>query len=126
MYRVEITNSGPTAFTVKANTYEFIVDQKGSGVTPSDTLLASLGACIGVYIRKYCDGAKIALSDFAIVVEAAFEREPSAHFSQINVAIDFKQNRIDERRMQSLMAFIKNCPIHATLHSNPNITITVL
>ena len=48
MYHVEVTGTGASAFKVKSKDYEFIIDTKGKGITPADTLLASLGSCIGV------------------------------------------------------------------------------
>ncbi|MBU1090571.1 MAG: OsmC family protein [Candidatus Omnitrophica bacterium] len=57
MYHVDIVNTGEYAFKVKAKDYEFVMDPRGKGVTPPDALLASLGTCIGVYLRKYAEGA---------------------------------------------------------------------
>ena len=53
MYHVDIANAGDYSFSVKSKDYEFIVDVKGKGISPPDTLLASIGTCIGVYLRKY-------------------------------------------------------------------------
>ena len=53
MYKVTIESYGESGFVVKSADYEFIIDNKGKGITPPDTFLASLGSCIGVYIRKY-------------------------------------------------------------------------
>lgn len=52
MYNVNITNNGDYLFNVKSKDYEFNVDVKGKGITPPDTLLASLGTCVGVYVRN--------------------------------------------------------------------------
>lgn len=52
MYHVDIENNADSSFTVKSRDYEFIIDTKGKGITPPDTLLASIGSCIGVYSRN--------------------------------------------------------------------------
>ena len=52
MYHVDMTNTGDYFFKVKSKDYEFSVDIKGKGITPPDALLASLGSCVGVYVRK--------------------------------------------------------------------------
>jgi len=125
MYRVEVTNSGTSQFQVKSKDYEFTVDTQGKGMTPPDVLLASLGSCIGVYARKYALGAGIVLDNIAIVVEAEFSKESPAHFESIDVSIGLGEARIEPRRMAALVEFIKNCPIHTTLHSKPQININI-
>lgn len=126
MYRVDIINSGDSSFKVKSKDYEFIVDTKGKGVTPPDALLASLGACMGVYIRKYAEGAELALGEFAISVEAEFCKEIPIYFKTINICIDLKGIKLDECRQKVMLEFIKNCPVHNTLKNNPLIEIKII
>jgi uncharacterized OsmC-like protein len=95
-------------FKVKSKDYEFVVDTNGSGVTPPDAFLASLGTCIGVYLRKYAQGVKLDLPEFSISVDADFSQERPVCFRKINVKVD-----------------LKNCPVHNTLKFNPEVTITV-
>ena len=123
MYHVDITNSGDFSFKIKSKDYEFTVDTKGKGVTPPDALLASLGSCIGVYLRKYADGAKIAIPKFSISVSADFAKEEPVCFRMINVEIDLQGANLDERRLKPLLEFIKNCPVHKTLKNNPEVEI---
>lgn len=119
MYKVEITHNRDFVFTVKANESEFIIDAQGQGLTPLDTLLAGLGSCIGVYIRKYAQGSKLELENFKINVSAQLSSQPPFSFKQIDVQIDLKDSGIDERRQKALLEFIKHCPAHNTLKSNP-------
>ena len=125
MYRVDITNSGDSLFRVKSKDYEFVVDTKGDGITPPDALLASLGSCIGVYIRKYAEGAKLGLREFSLSVEADFSQEKPVCFRLINVKVDLKGAKLDERRINALLEFIKNCPVHNTLKLNPQIEVNM-
>ncbi len=123
MYRVEIRNHGSSKFMVKTKDYEFTIDTKGEGSTPPDTLLASLGSCIGVYLRKYAEGSKIVLPEFTVTVESDLSQESPVSFKLINVSIDLKEANIDDRRKKALLSFIENCPIHNTLKHNPEIKI---
>jgi uncharacterized OsmC-like protein len=125
MYRVDIVNTGDYSFKIKSRDYEFTVDIKGKGITPPDTLLASLGSCVGVYIRKYTEGAKLNLDNFTITVEGDLTKEPPWRFKEINVSIDLKGLNLDERRKKSFLEFINNCPIHNTLELNPDIKVTI-
>jgi uncharacterized OsmC-like protein len=123
MYHVDIANAGDYSFKVKSKDYEFLVDTKGKGMTPPDALLASLGTCIGVYLRKYAEGAKLALPGFQISVDADFSREGLVCFKKIDVKIDLKGVQLDERRLKAMYEFIKNCPVHNTLKQNPEVEI---
>lgn len=126
MYSVDITNTEKGAFKVNSEGYEFIVGGKDQGASPPGTLLAGLGTCLGVYIRKYSESAGLGLKDFGIKVQADFVKEPKVHFKDINVSIDFKGASIDERRKGAILNFIKNCPVHNTLKASPNININLL
>ena len=125
MYQVDITNEGGYLFNVKSKDYQFAIDTKGKGITPPDTLLASVGSCLGVYIRKYAEDLKLDLRGFNIKVEADFCKERPIRFARINVHIDLKDSGIDERRKKSLLEFIKNCPVHNTLSFSPVVDIKI-
>ncbi len=119
MYKVEITHNQDLAFTAKAGMSEFIIDAQGRGLTPLDALLAGLGSCIGVYIRKYALGAKLDLKNFKINVSAGLSSQAPFYFKQIEVGIYLKDSGLDERRQRALLEFIKHCPAHNTLKGNP-------
>ena len=126
MYKAEVTHNQDLAFTVKVGEGKFVIDANGKGVTPLDTLLAGLGSCIGVYIRKYAQGAKIELENFQVNVSAELSGQPSFSFKNINVDVDLKNCSLDERRKEALLRFIKNCPAHNTLKGNPQIEFKLL
>ena len=121
MYKVQIRHKQDLAFTVKARESEFIIDAKGNGLTPLDVLLAGLGSCIGVYISKYAQGAKLNLENYQINVSAELSAEAPFSFKLINVELDLKNCPLDERRQKALLEFIKHCPAHNTLKGNPQI-----
>jgi len=126
MYQVEVIHQKDYTFEVKSKDYQFIVDIKGNGITPPDTLLASLGSCVGVYVRKYAEGAKLGIENFSINVTAEFSKESLACFREIKVSLDLKGVQLDERRRKALLEFIKNCPVHHTLEANPAIEIEII
>lgn len=125
MYKVEIINEGDSVCKVKSKDYEFVIDTKGKGIRPPDTLLASLGSCIGVYIRKYFEGAKIENKGFRISVNAEFTKELPICFREIKVEIEIEGLVLEEQRKKALLNFIKNCPVHNTLAINPHISISL-
>jgi len=119
MYQVEITHNQDLAFTAKVGMSEFVIDAQGQGLTPLDALLAGLGSCIGVYVRKYAQGSKLDLKNFKVNVSAELDHQSPLSFKLINVQIDLKDSGLDERRQRALLEFIKNCPAHNTLKGNP-------
>lgn len=123
MYKVEVRHKEKMLFEVSSKDYTFTVDTDGKGVTPPDALLASIGSCLGVYIRKYAQGAKLALENFSITVEAEFSKDGPLCFRKIQVSIDLKGASLDERRKQALAEFVKNCPVHNTLKAGPAVEI---
>lgn len=123
VYKVEIKNSGGTRFRVRAEGYEFDIDSKGGGCPPPSALLAGLGSCIGVYLRKYAEGAKMELPEFTVTAEGELEGPAPFAFRKINIRVDFRGAAMDDRRKKSILAFIRNCPVHHTLKTPPEINI---
>ncbi len=126
MYRVEVSNNPDSSFKVKSANYEFVIGIKGKGITPPDTLLASLASCIGVYIHKYCEGSGITMGNFSITAEAELCKEKPMGFKEIMISVDLKMPGLDERRKKALLEFIKNCPVHNTLQMNPSVDIKII
>ncbi|RJO63577.1 MAG: OsmC family peroxiredoxin [Candidatus Omnitrophota bacterium] len=124
MYRVETANTKDYSFQVKSKDYEFLVDIKGQGITPPDTLLASLGSCVGVYVRKYAETAKLTLEAFSITLEAELSKEAPVCFKKIDVYIDLKGVQLDMRRKSALLEFVGHCPVHETLKAGPEVIVT--
>jgi len=90
MYKAEVVSSRGLPFKAKSGNYEFNIDIKGEGISPPDTLLASLASCLGVYIRKYCEGSGLTLDNFSITAEAEFCKDKPMGFKEINVCVDLK------------------------------------
>jgi putative redox protein len=125
MYHVDIESNPDWSFSVKAGTGAFVMDMKNKGITPPDALLAALASCVGVYIRKYAEGAKLALGKFSVSAEAEFSNDPLC-FKAIKVSVDLKGLELDERRKNALLEFVKNCPVHNTLKVNPVVDIALV
>jgi len=126
MYHVDVFNLGEQAFKITSKDAEFVVDTKGKGITPPDALLASLGSCIGVYIRKYAESSKLDLGNFSLTVDAELSKDPPVAFQEIKVSLDLKGLVIDERRKKALLDFVDNCPVHNTLRVYPRVEIKII
>lgn len=126
MHKVEVAHSRDFVFQVRTPSGELAVDAKAKdGVSPLDLLLASLASCVGVYIRKYAEGAKLDIQGFSVKVEAELSRDAPFSFRAINVTADLGSAVLDERRKKALTEFIKNCPVHNTLKSGPAVEFAI-
>jgi len=125
MYKVEVAARGGYRFDAKSKDATIIIDAKSGGMTPPDVLLASAGSCIGVYIRKYAEGAKLPVGEFTVTVEGDLGSQPPYYFRRIDVTIDLKGLPLDEKRSRAMIDFIKNCPVHNTLKNGPDVDIKI-
>jgi len=125
MYSVEITNTGDSVMKAKSKDAEILIDTKGQGINPPDVLLASIGSCLGVYIRKYAEGTGLRIPGFNLRINAGFSEEKPVYFKKISIDVDLNGAEIDEHRKKSILSFIKNCPVHTTLKNSPVIDINI-
>ena len=126
MHTVLVTSNG-YAFKASSEDFDFMMDGKGMvGMSPSGALLASLGGCVSLYIRKYADSTKLAIKEINVTVESDFAKEPVIHFKEIKIKIDLPGFKFeDERRKQAFLNFIGNCPVHNTLEHKPKVGVEV-
>lgn len=121
MYHVDVSCKEGSVFDVTSGEAKMTIDLTGKNLGPLPTLLAALGSCVCVYLRRYADNLKLPIKEFSVSVEADLTKDNSPGFRKIAVSIDLKGAQLDEQKMEGLTRFIKNCPVHNTLHGNPEI-----
>lgn len=127
MYHVDVTNSGDQTFKAKTQSGdELVIGTKAEGINPLTTLLAALGGCMGVYLRRFIEGTKLPIKDFSITLDAELVKEPPMRFREINVSVDLKGARLDEGKKRAMLEFIHNCPVHNTLKHDPVINVLLV
>jgi putative redox protein len=124
MYQVDILNKQGNLFEIKAGKNVLVIEPLSENLSPGEALLASLGSCIGFYTRKYLDNAKIPVQGFSLRLEADFSDAPM-RFKEIKVVLDLKDTPLEPARRESLLKFVRNCPIHNTLKSDPSIEVEI-
>lgn len=114
MYAVTIENRGDARYHARSRGYEFVLGPEGQGSNPGDTLLAALCGCMGHYVRQFLRERRIAFEGFGI--EARAEPTPDdSRLARIEVEIDLRSSRLDERQQAELLAHVERCKIHGTL-----------
>jgi len=66
------------------------------------------------------------LENFSVAAEAEFCEDKPVGFKEIKVSMDFKGASLDERRKNAILNFVKNCPVHNTLHLIPAVDIKII
>ncbi len=122
MYKVDISCKEGSVFDVTSGEAKSTIDMaEKENLGPLPTLLAALGSCMGVFLRRYADNMKLPIKEFSISVAAEIEKTPVMCFKKIDVSIDLKGAPLDQAKKDGIMRFINNCPVHNTLHGNPEI-----
>ena len=106
---------------------------KNSGPDPYEHLLAALGACTAMTIRMYANHKKIPLEH--VEVSLSHERNyvedagsSSKEDKQIESLIRKVQllGPLSETERNRLMEIADRCPVHRTLHNNPQVLTTLI
>jgi len=121
MYHVDVSCKEDSVFDVTSGEAKMTIGFSEKNFGPLPTLLASLGSCVGVYLRRYADDLKLPIKEFSVSVEADLTKDNSPGFRKIDVTIDLKGAQLDETKTAGLMRFVQNCPVHNTLHGSPEI-----
>ena len=126
MYKVDISCKEDSVFDVTSGGAKMTIDLSEKNLGPLPTLLAALGSCVGVFLRRYADNMKLPVKEFSISVEAELEKTPVMSFKKINVSVDLKGAQLDEAKREGLLRFIQNCPVRNTILGNPEISTKLL
>ena len=106
---------------------------KNSGPDPYEHLLAALGTCTAMTIRMYADHKKIPLEH--VEVSLSHERnylDDASRVSEEDKKIEVLIRKVQllgplsDVEKQRLMEIADRCPVHLTLHNNPQVLTTLI
>jgi len=116
-------------FSSKCRNHEIISDQpteedgQDTGMTPVEMFISSIGCCMGVYAKMFCDRHKILLEGMNITLEWNVMKKPS-RVGELQVKILFKNN-IDLDLQQGIIRMVKHCTVHNTINNPPEIDVSI-
>jgi len=109
------------------------VGGKNSGPDPYEHLLAALGACTAMTIRMYADHKKMPLEH--VEVYLSHERnylEDAGHTTEQDRNMELLIRKVQlmgplsDSEKTRLMEIAERCPVHRTLHRNPQVVTTLI
>ncbi len=93
------------------------------GASPTELLVGSLGACIGMYIARYCKAIDCPTEGLALYMTYQLAEKPKRVQS---IVIDLELPKgFPEDRKPVIQRLIHMCPVHGTLVEPPEIDIEI-
>jgi len=128
MARLKAIYEGGAKFTVACRTHEITVDQPvdnggdDAGMTPPEIMAGSMASCIGFYVARYCEQAKIDTVGLYVSADWNVGGTPK-HMEEFDIQIYLPE--MPENRRSAIERVAKTCLIHATLSETPTVNISI-
>jgi len=126
---IRIEPTGGDKFQVTIRGHRLVVDQPvddggdDTGATPTEMFVASLGACVAFYARRYLARHGLPTEGFGVTVGYTMGSRP-ARVESMTVVVTVPAGVPEERRA-GLLAVASHCTVHNTLEMRPETSITL-
>jgi putative redox protein len=130
MAALTIAYKGGMRFDATARQHTVAIDlspEKGgtdSGMNPPETFMASLGACVGVYVAHYGRAAKLDMEGMKIDMDWQLS-EDKTKIARIQISIALPQAEVGKRQ-KAVLDVAHHCLIHNTIFGQPDVTMTLV
>lgn len=95
---------------------------RDAGLSPSELLAGSLGACIGMMVQMYCSRHEYA-GDVEVSLTLELADSPK-RIGAIVVDVELPEGVPEEKR-EAIRRMAERCPIHETLKDPPRVDIEI-
>lgn len=112
--KIKISTGKHTVFTDLPQT----LGGDDSAMPPPELMLAALGACLGVYIKRYLAKNNINYSKISLIIKSEIADKPVRRMQAIDIIFDTDAKI---KNKAEFISFVKNCPIHNTITGSPEI-----
>ncbi|MGC8848911.1 MAG: OsmC family protein [Candidatus Bathyarchaeia archaeon] len=125
---VGVEYSGGFKFLLRSRGHEVVSDQPSSsggrdeGMTPPELLAGALGACIGVYVARFCRRHGVSTHGLRINVSWRVD-EPSERICEMEARILLPG--LDDKFRSTLLRVAESCLIHRTIRNPPQVKISL-
>jgi putative redox protein len=126
--QLTITHEEELRFAAHSGEHRLMIDLPeplggtGRGMTPPQLFVASLGACLGVYIVDYCE--TIGVPSQGLRVQMHWEQsERPKRIGRIRAEIEMPEGGVAPARLAAIRRVAEQCLLHNTLKDAPQFTI---
>lgn len=129
MGKLGVSYKGGMFFEAEARAHKISLDlarDKGGqdlGMNPPEVFMASLGACVGVYVARYCQNAKLDAEGMNISLDWQLS-DDKTRISSIDIVLTLPRADIGRRR-QAVVDVAHRCLLHNTILNVPEIHLTL-
>lgn len=88
---------------------------RGSFISPSDMIAASLGSCMQTIVGIYCQEREINFENATILVNKVMGDKPR-RIIRLELNLNFSGNDWDERTQRGVRAAAEACPVAKSIH----------
>jgi len=126
---MKIRHLGGWRFNVRCRGHQIVSDQpleedgENTGMTPVELFVSSLGCCIGVYAKMFCERHKIPYEGMKIDLEWKMAGNPS-RVSEFKATIHLEKD-VEPDLAQGILRMVKHCTVHNTIRDPPEIAISI-
>jgi uncharacterized OsmC-like protein len=122
MSEVVVNYKGGIGFEVKAREHSITIDLE-KAMNPPEVFIASLGACIGVYVVRYLQNTKLDPTDMSVRLDWSLSDDKKM-ISEINARIALPHAELGKRE-KAVLEVAHHCLIHNTILGAPLINLTL-
>ncbi|HAJ56568.1 MAG TPA: hypothetical protein DCL35_02235 [Candidatus Omnitrophica bacterium] len=130
MGELKVDYTGGIGFKASAREHSITIDlpkDKGgddAGMTPPEAFMASLGSCIGVYVARYCNTAKLDPKGMQITLNWHLS-DDKTRISTIDVTLKLP-NAEPGKRERAILDAAHRCLLHNTILVQPQISVKLI
>ncbi|MFQ5519362.1 MAG: OsmC family protein, partial [Mariprofundus sp.] len=117
-----------SAFDIECRGHSVVCDQpvsnggEDAGLTPPEFFAGSLAACVGYYVSRYCEQAKIDTAGLKVDCDWQTAEQPKRI---VSFALVVCLPQLPEKRKKAVARVASSCLIHATLGQSVSVDIIV-
>jgi len=127
---ISVTHKAGSQFAIRVRGHEVPTDMPAkdgghdSGPSPVELFAGSLGACIAMTVRRYCQSHGYADGEVGV----SLTLELADHPKRIrNIVVDLEVPKdVPEDRIEAILRAVRCCPIHETLRCPPEVDLDVV
>lgn len=124
-----ITHEGGLRFVAQVRSHRLVVDQPShaggddAGPMPIELLGASLGTCIALYVKQFCQSRGLSYDGMRVEVEQHGAQNPN-RIGEFAVRVVLP-TALPEHYATLLERVVRSCPAHNTLEHGAAVKVTI-